>query len=468
MSHKKHSGEALPPFSLEAEQGVLGCVFIKPTECMMHLVQQFPGPEVFYDLKHRAIFQLLCVMHDAREPIDVITVQQKLKDKNQLNAVGGIEYLSQLPDTVPSAANLDHYTKIVFEKFRLRTIIQGCTEIANRCYHANEADAVAELNEFHRDLSRLCLMTGKEADWTVKDALREAVKDIDRDIQTKGALIGLSTGFAQLDAKTRGLQKGDLIVIAARPSLGKSSLVMNIADHLAVERRVPVGVFSLEQSKKMVMRRMISARARVNLFKIGEDLLAHHDQELLGKAAGQLALAPLLIDDSRGVDDVQVCAGLRRMVHEHGVKLGIIDYLQLLHTRRRYDNRAQEIGVITSSLKTLAGELQIPIILCAQLNREFEKEKSQIPKISQLRESGNIEQDADLIGMLYSKGSKDDEDRYDDKTNAGLYIGKQRNGPTGVISLTFHRAIFRFERPGIDDADVPMNKTVPPDPRYKD
>lgn len=465
VKQSNQSQDKLPPHSLEAEQGCLGCILSNPTDCMMQLLQKFPGPEVFYDLRHREVYQLLCAMHDAREPVDMLTVHQRLKDKGRVDAVGGISYLSSLPDAVPSSANLDHYADIVFDKFRLREMIQGCTEIVKKCYE-NGDEAVTELNQFHKDLSKLCLMTGKEADWGVKDALKEAIKDIERDIETGGALIGLSTGFPEIDRKTRGLQAGDLIVIAARPSLGKSSLVFNIADHLAVNSKIPVGAFSLEMSKKMVIRRMLSARSRVNLFKLGEDLLAQHDVDLLGKASGQLAMAPLFIDDTRGMDDVRVISGLRRMAHEHGIKVGIVDYLGLLHTRRRFDNRSQEIGEITGALKTVAGELQIPIILCVQLNRDYEKNKSQVPQISQLRESGSIEQDADLIGMLYAKGSKDDEDRNDDNTNAGLYIGKQRNGPTGNVNLTFHRSIFRFQRPGIDDKDVPTE--TKPDPRFKD
>lgn len=445
--------DRLPPHSIEAEQGCLGCVFLSPVDCMMQLIQTFPGPEVFFDLRHRTVFELLSAMHDAREPMDVITVQQRLKDRNQLEAVGGLAYLASLPDAVPSAANLEYYAKIVFDKFRLRKMIQGCTEVVGKCYE-DETEAISELASLHHDLSKLCLMTGKEADWSVKDAIRGAIKGIERDIETRGALTGLSTGLAELDRKTRGLQDGDLIVIAARPSMGKSSLTMNIADHVAVDQRKPVGVFSLEMSKEACMRRMLSARARVNLFRIGEELLAADELQKLSKAAGQLAGAPLFIDDSRGLDDVQLRANMRRMVHEHGIKLGVVDYLGLLHTRRRFDNRAQEISAITGGLKTLGGELKIPILLCVQLNRDYEKNKTQVPQLSQLRESGAIEQDADLIGMLYSKG--DEEERNNEKANAGLYIGKQRQGPTGTISLTFHRGYFRFERPGMDQADIPM------------
>lgn len=457
--------DRLPPHSLEAEQGVLGCILLSPTDTMMYLTPRFPGPEVFYDLRHRKVYDLLAVMHDGREQIDLITVQQRLRDQNKLNAIGGLAYLASLPDTVPSAANIEYYAKIVFDKYRLRTMIQGCTEVIGRCYD-DEKEAVSNLEAMQRDLSRLCTITSGQGNWQIKEAVRCAIKHMERDIETGGALTGLSTGFSDLDRKTRGLQPGDIIVIAARPSMGKSSLVANIADHVAVDCQIPVGIFSLEMNKEMVVRRMISARAEVNLFDFGQDLLAREEMSKLTKAAGQIADAPLCIDDSRDHDDVQIRANMRRMVHEHGIKLGIIDYLQLLNARKRFDSRAQEVAEISKRLKAIAGELNIPIIVCAQLNREVDKEKGQRPRISHLRESGAIEQDADVIGLLYATNPADEEQQTRGKIPSALYIGKQRNGPTGTIHLEFLKTIMRFQKPGIDDADVPRD--VPPDPRFKD
>lgn len=461
---RKDTSDRLPPHSIEAEAGVLGCIFLQPTDCMLHLVQQFPGPEVFYDLRHRTVYELLNVMHDAREDMDLFIVQQRLKDKGLLDAVGGLAYLSDLPNQVPSASHVARYAKIVFEKYRIRMMIQGCARVIERCYD-DEESAMSGVESFQKDLASLCTMSPQKKDWDIKPAIRTAIKKIEHDIEMGGALTGLATGFVDLDRKTRGLQGGDWIILAARPGLGKSSLVMNIADHVAVNNRFGVGLFSLEMSKEMVVRRMMSARARVNLFEIGQDMIAGQQ---LTKAAGQLASAPLYIDDCRGQDDVQIRASMRRMVYEHGIKVAIVDYLQLLHTRRRYDKRLEEVAAISSSMKDIAGELNIPVIGCAQLNREVEKDKNQRPRISQLREAGNLEQDADVIGLIYPTNPGQEESRTSSRTPCALDIAKHRNGPTGTINLDFLRSIMRFQKPGIDDADIPADKPTQAPVPYKD
>lgn len=464
----EHLKDRLPPHSIEAEQGVLGCTLISPTECMMRLLQQFPGSEVFFDLRHRKLYDLLCVMHDGREPIDVITLHARLKSEGMVDAVGGLPYLASLPDKVPSASNLDYYLQIVFDKFKLRTLIQGCTEVIGRCYE-DEETAVDRVEMLQRDLGQLAQLTNRKGSWSVKEALRGAIKDIESDIQTQGALTGLPTGFDEIDRKTRGLQNEDFIVIAARPSMGKSTLLMNMAEFQALQCHIPVGVFSLEMSKKSLMRRLISARSRIDLFNVANDLLAQETLDRIGKVSGQLALAPIFIDDTPALDDVQLRSRIRQMHHEHGIKIVYIDYLQLLRTRKRCDSRAQEVSQISNGLKHIARELNIPVVVAAQLNRESENQKGERPRISHLKDSGGIEQDADLIGLLYGTGEDDDTSA---RVPAALYIGKQRNGPRPTIRLQFQKDIFRFiMQSKIDDDDVPQDKkpkAAKPDPRFKD
>lgn len=447
--------ERLPPNSQEAEESVLGCILLNPTECMMQCVQHFPGPEVFFTMALRTVYELLCVMHDGREPMDLITIQQRLRDKNQLEAVGGLAYLSSLQDQVPSAANIDYYIPIVLDKFQRRVTIQGCTDIAKRCY--DEEDPKNGIESLHRDFIKLAQMTNRKGDWSVKGALQAALKDIEADIKSGGALTGLPTGLVDFDRKTRGFQPGQFIVIAARPSMGKSSLALQIAEHLAVDKSIPVGVFSLEMDKQSLMRRTISSRSRINLHRISNDLLVGQELDKLGFVAGQIARAPLFVDDTPGLDDVQLRSRMRQMFHELGIKLFVVDYFQLLRARKRVDNRAQELAHVSEGTKLVGRELKVPVIMCAQLNRDVDHlvSKGERPRISHLKDCGSLEQDADLIALLYAtKG--DDEDR-STEIPAAIDIGKQRNGPTGPIRVVFRKSIFRFEpAQKISQEDVPQ------------
>lgn len=443
----------LPPHSTPAEEGVLGCILLNPTECMMQCIAQFPGSEVFYNATLRTVYDLLLVMHEDREAIDLITVRQKLKDKNQLESIGGLEYLTSLPDSVPNAGEIARYIPIVIEKFKRRKFIQGCTAIIGKAYDESQG-AEGDIEEMQRDLLQTARMGSKKGDWSVKAPLAKAISEIRFDVKSGGVMTGLPTGFEDLDALTRGLQPGDFIVIAARPSMGKSTLVMNFVDHLAAGSGIPCGVLSLEMSPESLMKRMISARSRVNLRKLAGDLWA---EQLLSKeiaeAVTRLEQAPIYIDDARGKDDVHIRTTFRQMVHEKGIKLGIVDYLQLIKCRQRMDNRAQQVAHISNAMKGIAGELNIPIVVCAQLNREAAKREGERPRISDLKESGDIEQDADLIGLLYAT-TEDDEGASD--VPSALYIGKQRNGPTGVVHLMFRKDIFRFvPAQKIREEDVP-------------
>jgi replicative DNA helicase len=454
--------DRLPPHSTEAEQGVLGCILLSPNECVGHCILKFTGgPEVFYDLRHRAIYEVLVDMYDRKAAIDLITVQQILKDKQQLEAVGGLAYLASLPDAVPSAANLEYYLEIVREKFVLRQMIGTCTEVVSRAYeHQGEVDAL--LDEVERDILKISGDRVTTSSPTMKELVNRAIHHIEAYHQRQGQLGGLATGFIDLDKMTDGFHEGEMIVIAARPSMGKTSLAMNMAEHVAVGLRLPVGVFSLEMTAESLVMRMMSSLARVNSRAIRDGFLAERDFAKLTTAAGQLAKAPLFIDDSSGLSILQLRAKARRMHQQHGIKLFVIDYLQLLHsTARRAENRQQEIADISNGVKALAKELKVPVIVLSQLNRELEKDKNRKPRLSDLRESGSIEQDADVVALLYKPSSGDDEDGPSPDQEAApvnLLIAKQRNGPTGDVNLTFLKSCTRFESAAkISGEDIPAD-----------
>jgi replicative DNA helicase len=454
--------DRLPPHSPEAEQGVLGCILISPNDCMGECIEKLKASdEVFYDLRHQTIFKTLAEMYDSRHAIDVITLQQRLKDAQLLEQVGGIAYLSLLPDTVPSAANLTYYLDIVREKYLLRKMIHVCTDVVGRVYdYEGEVDAL--MDEVERDILRISEARVQTQSTTIKDLVKKAISTIEDFHQRQGMLTGIPTGFNDLDKMTSGLHGGEMVVIAARPSMGKTSLAMNIAEHVAIEAKLPVGVFSLEMTSESLVLRMLCSRSRVNLRNVREGFLAERDFPKLTGAAGKLAGSPLFIDDSSGLSILQLRAKARRMHQQYHIKLFVIDYLQLLHsTARRAENRQQEIADISSGIKALAKELNVPIIVLSQLNRELEREKNRKPRMSDLRESGAIEQDADLVGLLYKPNADDEESAggsavAEEAVSVNLLIAKQRNGPTGDVSLMFLKSYTRFESAAkVSDDDVP-------------
>jgi replicative DNA helicase len=454
--------DRLPPHSPEAEAGVLGCVLVSPNDCMGQCIEKMKsGSEVFYDLRHQTIYGALAEMYDARTPIDVITLQQRLKDKQLLDEVGGIAYLSSLQDAVPSAANLSYYMDIVQEKFVLRKMIQTCTDVVGRVYDF-EGEVDGLLDEVERDILRISESRVQGGSPPIKQLVSTAIGTIENYFNRQGVLGGVGTGFPDLDRMTDGLHGGEMIVIAARPSMGKTSLAMNIVEHVVLEQKLPVGVFSLEMTAESLVLRVLCSHAKVNLRNIREGFMSEHDFPKLTGAAGKLSNAPLFIDDSPGLSILQLRAKARRLWQQHGVKLFVIDYIQLLHStaRRSQENRQQEIADISSGIKALAKELSVPVIVLSQLNRELEKDKSRKPRLSDLRESGAIEQDADLVGLLYKPtGGEDDEGgavEEQDGLPVNLLIAKQRNGPTGDVNLTFLKSYTRFESAAkVSNEDVP-------------
>jgi len=483
--------DRLPPHSVEAEQGVLGCILLSPVDCMGECLEKFPTlsskddkpkrfkkddplekiatpqAEVFYDLRHKTIFSILAKMYDEKDAIDIITLRQRLKDANFLDSIGGIAYLNALQDSVPSAANLSYYVEIVREKHLLRKAIKTCNDVVKQVYeHQGEVDAL--LDEIEREVMAISEeRVENEGLRPVKDLVHTAINTIEEYYSKQGALTGVSTGFPELDKMTTGLHGGEMVVIAARPSMGKTSLAMNIAEHVILEQNLPVGVFSLEMTSESLILRMMCSRARVNLRNIREGFIVDRDFPRLTKAAGQLSNSPLYIDDTPGLSILQLRAKARRMCQQFGVKLFVIDYLQLLHStaRKAADNRQQEIADISSGLKGLAKEMDVPVIVLCQLNRDVEKRgEGAKPKLSDLRESGSIEQDADLVGLLYKPGSGGEEEgdapaEPTDGESVNLLIAKQRNGPTGDVRLTFLKGFTRYEsRIDIDESDLPPNR----------
>jgi replicative DNA helicase len=454
--------DRLPPHSTESEQGILGCILLSPNDCLGECIEKLkPGHLVFYDLRHQTLFQTLVQMWDEKQAIDIITLQQRLKNKGNMEGVGGLAYLSCLPDCVPSAANLQYYLDIVLEKYLLRKMVQTCTGIVGRVFdYEGEVDAL--LDEVERDILQIAMERTQGTTTTIKDLVNKAIGTIEAFHQNHGQLTGITTGFADFDKMTCGLQDGDMIVVAARPSMGKTSLAMNIAEHVALDLKLPVGVFSLEMTAEQLVLRMICSRARVNLRNVRDGFLAESDFPKLTGVAGKLANAPLYIDDAAGLAILQLRAKARRMWQQFGIKLFVIDYLQLLHSpSRRAENRQQEIAEISGGIKALAKELRVPIVVLSQLNRELEKRgPGERPRLSDLRESGAIEQDADLVGLLY-KDLKDGEDEMDAAAREALpvklYIAKQRNGPTGDVDLTFLKGYTRFESAAkVSAEDVPV------------
>ncbi len=450
--------DRLPPHSPEAEQGVLGCILLDPTENLGLCIEKFKeGKEVFYELRHRDLYEQLVELYDGKRPIDLVTLSQHLKDNNLLDGVGGIGYLNTLMDAVPSAANLTYYLDIVREKAVLRKTINVCTNIVGRV-HENEGSVDQLLDEIERDVLKISQDRIEAIDRSMKMLVTDAISTLESYHANQGSLTGLSSGFADLDKMTHGLHGGEMIVIAARPSMGKTSLAMNIAEAVALDQNCAVGVFSLEMTAESLTLRMLCSRSRINLRAVRDGFFAERDFPRITQAAAELAKAPVVIDDTPGLSILQLRARARRMHQQHDIKLFVIDYLQLLNsTARRAENRQQEIADISNGVKALAKELNVPVIILSQLNREFEKDKNRKPRLSDLRESGAIEQDADIVGLLYKAETENEDDEAQaseqEAVAVNLLIAKQRNGPTGDVNLTFLKGFTRYESAAKVSAD---------------
>jgi replicative DNA helicase len=439
-----------PPHSVEAEKGVLGSMLISPRAAIAEAVEKITA-EYFYVPAHQTIFNVLVDLWGSDAGIDLITFTQILRDRNLLESVGGAAAITHLFTFVPTAANIDYYLGIVRDKFILRSIISAATESVRRAYE--EQDEVESLlDEVEQKIFSLGEDRFKGEMPTIKQQVLATLASIEKVFENQGALTGIATGFKDLDRMTNGLHAGEMIVIAARPSMGKTAFAMNIAEYVAIQEKLPVAVFSLEMSTQQLMQRMLCSRARVQMSRARDGFLGQHDFPKLQRAASELADSSLLIDDTAGMDILQLRAKARRLKSQKDIQLIVVDYLQLLRSpsRRAQDNRQLEISEISAGLKGLAKQLNIPIIVVAQLNRNPETRTGSgkgVPRLADLRESGSIEQDADVVGLLVREDyyADTDEEREELKGKADLIIAKQRNGPVGDIKLTFLSEFTRFE-----------------------
>jgi replicative DNA helicase len=430
----------VPPQSLDAEESVLGGVLFD-THALDRVVEML-SVEDFYRESHRKIFRAMLALSEKGEPIDLITLSDILKARGELQDIGGATYLAELVDKVPSAANIGHYARIVREKAVLRSLINVCNEISSRCY-SGEEDIEPFLDEAERLIFDVSEKRVRPSFFKMGDLIMDTIKTVEQLFERKELVTGVPTGFLDLDRITAGLQPSDLVIVAARPSMGKTALVLNIAQYVALHANTAVAIFSLEMSKEQLVLRMLCSEARVDNAKVRTGYLGERDFPRLAMAAGRLAEAPIYIDDTPAQNVLELRAKSRRLKREANIGLVIIDYLQLMRGLTAQENRTQELSEISRSLKSLAKELNIPVIALSQLNRQVEQRADRRPMMADIRESGAIEQDADVIMFIY----RDEVYKPDsqDEGVAEVIIGKQRNGPTGTVRLTFRREYTRFD-----------------------
>lgn len=431
--------ERLPPQSLEAEQAVLGALLVSGDG--ISRVVDILDPEFFYRKAHQVLYAAMLDLYDDNEPIDIVTVSQMLKDEGKLDSVGGKQYITDLSLSVATTANLEYYGKLVQEKALLRQLIKAGTEIVGSCYE--ETDAESALDRAEHMIFTLAQKREMQSLVHVKDIVEESFSRIEERYENRDALSGVPSGFYDLDAMTSGFQPSDMVIIAARPSMGKTALVLNLAQHAAVEKNVPVAIFSLEMSKESLVMRMLCAEAQIDANRLRTGHMHTTDWTKLASAMGRLGEAPIYIDDSALLNSLEIRAKCRRLKSEmNGLGMVIIDYIQLMHGRKQTDNRVQEVSEISRSLKTLAREIDVPVLALSQLSRAVEARQNKRPMLSDLRESGSIEQDADLVMFIY----RDDYYNPESETRgeAEIIVAKQRNGPTGTVNLLFQSSITRF------------------------
>ena len=435
------------PHSLDAELGVLCSVFLNPKEVLDECALKLSAAH-FHIPAHTTMFDILLDMQKRSVEIDAITITQLLRDRKLLDQIGGVPFLNRLFEFVPTAANVSYYIDIVCEKHILRQIISTCTECVAQSYD-HGGDIQEHLGEIERKVFSIRDQRTSKRLPTMQDHVLQAIDSIEKLYESKGAINGLKTGFADIDRMTDGLHGSEMIVVAARPSMGKTALAMNIAENVAVNEGKAVAVFSLEMSSAQLTQRLLGSMARVNLRNLRDGFMNQRDFPALLDAGSKLSQAKLFIDDSSSLSITDLAAKSRRLKQKHDIELIVIDYLQLLRSTssRAKDNRQLEISEISNGLKGLAKELNVPIIVLAQLNRQSENRKGNRPMLSDLRESGSIEQDADVVCLLMRSEyyAESDEDKKEKEGMAELIIAKQRNGPVGEVALTFLKEFTRFE-----------------------
>ncbi|MBI2264702.1 MAG: replicative DNA helicase [Armatimonadetes bacterium] len=434
------AAQKLPPQNLEAEQSVLGSLLIDKDAVAQ--VAEVLQSEDFYREAHRILYDTMLRLFERAEPIDVVTVAEELTRKGKLEVVGGVDALMYLINLVPNAANVRHYARIVEEKSVLRKLIRAGTQITQDSYEWTEKVDVL-LDRSEASIFAVAQRKFSQFFVPVRQVLIEAFQKVEELYKRKSGITGIPTGFEDLDHITAGMQPSDLIVVAARPSMGKTSFCLNIAQHAAVKENLPIAIFSLEMSRDQLAQRMLCSEAGIDAQRLRSGRLAEVEWSKLSYALGVLSEAPIFIDDSAALTVIEVRSKARRLKAEKGLKMIVVDYLQLLRGSSRTENRTQEISEISRGLKALAKELEVPVVALSQLSREVEKRTDKRPILSDLRESGAIEQEADVVAFIY----RDDyynPDKTDKKNIAEIIVAKQRNGPIGNIELYWQKEFTKF------------------------
>ena len=431
------------PHNLEAERSVLGAILLHNDA--FNLAAEVIDSRDFFRDAHRRIFDKMVTLVERGDPIDLVTLKEELGRSAELEEVGGPAYIAALVDGVPRSTNVEHYARIVKEKSTLRHLIFSANKIVADAYEAEEeADVI--LDSAERAIFSIADDKIRDGFVSIGALAQSSLETIEKLHARKELITGVPTGFVDLDEMTSGLQASDLIIVAARPSMGKTSLVLNIAQHVGIRTGMTVGLFSLEMSKEQLFLRMLTAEARIDAHRLRGGFLGERDWGRLSEAIGTLSETKIFVDDTPSIGVLEMRAKCRRLASEHGLHLVIVDYIQLMQGRGKFENRTLELGAISRSLKGLAKELRVPIVVLSQLSRAPEARSDHRPQLSDLRESGALEQDADVVVFIYR------EDQYADRSQpatesqgvAELIIGKQRNGPTGVVKLAFIREYTRF------------------------
>jgi len=433
------------PYSAEAEQAALGAMILSPDAALQ--AAEYLEDWMFYREAHRRLFRIMSALAKRSEAIDPITLKTEVERRGELEAVGGVDYLFYLADVVPTAANFEYHAKIVRDKALLRRLIEVGTEIVQEAWDGKRL-AAEVLDAAERRIFQIAEHRSTEGFERLKKLLWPTMERIESLHGAGQTVTGVASGFKDLDERTAGFQRADLIIVAARPSMGKTALCLNVAQHAAIEGNVPVAIFSLEMSKEAIVQRMLTSEARVDAHRLRSGTLRDADYKLLASAAGLLSSAPIWIDDSAAMTPLELRSKARRIKQEQNVGLVIVDYLQLMREPELAENRVQEISAISRALKALAKELDTPVIALSQLSRAPEQRggESRRPQLSDLRESGAIEQDADVVIFIYRPEMyAKPEDRDEVAGQAEIIIGKQRNGPTGTVKLYFHSQYTRFD-----------------------
>ncbi|MBP7837669.1 replicative DNA helicase [Candidatus Saccharibacteria bacterium] len=442
MDQNRQPPGKVPPQNIEAEVSLLGSILIDD-DVITAIADRIDSGD-FYDRRHGTIYAAILKLYEQHKPIDLLTLSSALKDSEELESIGGSGYLTELTNAVPTAAHGEHYADIVAEKSMRRKLIKASEDIVKLSFHQNEGTVAEILEEAEKRIFAVSQRTTKQDLVSIEQILAEGFDRLDELHKNKGKLRGIKTGWKDLDNKTAGLQRSDLFILAARPAMGKTTFVLNLAQNVAVQEKQAVLFFSLEMSKDQLVDRMLSAQSGVDAWNIRTGNLSDDDFERLGASMGELSEAPIYIDDTPGITVMEMRTKARREAQKHPLGLIIIDYLQLMSGSRAGGefNRVQEVSEISRGLKLIAREMNVPVIALSQLSRSVESRSPQIPQLSDLRESGSIEQDADLVAFLYR------EDYYNPETDrqhiADLIIAKHRNGPTGRIEFYFHPEKLKF------------------------